>query len=64
MFAFAISFDELIVTLFIAGPEQVTLPRQMFAGLREVLSPTLSAAAVVLAAASVGLLALVQVVRR
>ena len=64
VFAFAISFDELIVTLFIAGPDQVTLPRQMFAGLREVLSPTLSAAAVVLAAASVGLLALVQVVRR
>ena len=63
VFAFAISFDELIVTLFIAGPGQVTLPRQMFAGLREVLSPTLSAAAVVLAVASAGLLALVQFVR-
>lgn len=64
VFAFAISFDELIVTLFIAGPGQVTLPRQMFAGLREVLSPTLSAAAVVLALASVGLLGLTRLVRR
>ncbi len=64
VFAFAVSFDELIVTLFIAGPDQVTLPRQMFAGLREVLSPTLSAAACVLAAASVSLLTLVQLARR
>jgi putative spermidine/putrescine transport system permease protein len=52
LFAFAISFDELIVAIFIAGPAQFTLPRQMLAGLREFLSPTICAAAVVLTAIS------------
>jgi putative spermidine/putrescine transport system permease protein len=58
LFAFATSFDELIVTLFIAGPAQFTLPRQMLAGLREFLSPTICAAAVLLSLVSLGLLAL------
>ena len=40
LFAFATSFDELIVALFVASPGQFTLPRQMYAGLREFLSPT------------------------
>ena len=38
LFAFATSFDEVVVTLFLAGPEQITLPRQMFSGIRENLS--------------------------
>ncbi|CAM5183370.1 Putative spermidine/putrescine transport system permease protein OS=Castellaniella defragrans OX=75697 GN=HNR28_001141 PE=3 SV=1 [Castellaniella defragrans] len=35
LFAFATSFDEIVVTLFLAGPTQTTLPREMFTGLRE-----------------------------
>jgi hypothetical protein len=35
----------VVVTLFVAGPGQVTLPRQMFSGIREDLSPTIAAAA-------------------
>ena len=48
MFAFATSLDEVVVVLFIAGPEHRTLPRQMFSGIREHLSPTILAAATVL----------------
>lgn len=48
LFAFAISFDEVVVTLFLAGPEQVTLPRQMFTGIRENISPTIAAVATLL----------------
>ncbi|WP_281659673.1 ABC transporter permease [Microvirgula aerodenitrificans] len=48
LFAFGTSFDEVVVTLFLAGPEQVTLPRQMFAGIRENISPTIAAAAAIL----------------
>jgi len=48
LFAFATSFDEVVVTLFLAGPEQATLPRQMFSGIRENLSPTIAAAATLL----------------
>lgn len=63
LFAFATSFDELIVALFVAGPAQFTLPRQMFAGLREFLSPTIAAAAVLLIGCSIVLLALNEWVR-
>ena len=45
LFAFAISFDEVVVTLFLAGAEQTTLPRQMFTGIRENISPTIAAVA-------------------
>ncbi|HSV81823.1 MAG TPA: ABC transporter permease [Ramlibacter sp.] len=48
LFAFATSFDEVVVTLFIAGPEQSTLPRQMFSGIRENINPTIAAAATLL----------------
>ena len=64
LFAFATSFDELIVALFIAGPEQFTLPRQMLAGLREFLSPTICAAAVLLSLVSLLLLALRETLTR
>ncbi|MGP3789965.1 ABC transporter permease [Pseudomonas sp. B392_1p] len=56
LFAFATSFDEVVVTLFLAGPQQATLPRQMFTGIRENLSPTIAAAATLLIAFSVLLL--------
>lgn len=45
VFAMAISFDEVMVVLFVAAPGQFTLPRKMFAGLREQISPTVFAAA-------------------
>jgi putative spermidine/putrescine transport system permease protein len=45
VFAFAISFDEVLVALFVAAPGQVTLTRQMFSGLRESINPTVFAAA-------------------
>ena len=48
LFAFATSFDEVVVTLFIAGPTQTTLPRQMFNGIRENISPTIAAVATLL----------------
>lgn len=48
LFAFATSFDEVVVTLFIAGPTQATLPRQMFTGIRENITPTIAAVATLL----------------
>jgi len=48
LFAFATSFDEVVVTLFLAGPSQVTLPRQMFTGIRENINPTIAAVATLL----------------
>ncbi len=64
LLAFATSFDELVVALFVVGPDQLTLPRQMYGGLREFLSPTLCAAAVLSSLLSVGLLGVASLLRR
>jgi putative spermidine/putrescine transport system permease protein len=48
LFAFATSFDEVVVTLFLAGADQTTLPRQMFTGIRENITPTIAALATIL----------------
>lgn len=64
IFAFATSFDELVIAIFITGPGEFTLPRQMFAGLREFLSPTITAAAVIMIVLSFVLLFVSEAVRR
>jgi putative spermidine/putrescine transport system permease protein len=63
LFAFATSFDEVVVTLFVAGPDQATLPRQMFTGIRENISPTIVALATLLMVFSTGLLLTLEVLR-
>jgi putative spermidine/putrescine transport system permease protein len=64
LFAFATSFDEVVVVLMVAGPEQRTLPREMFSGLRENISPTITAVATVMILVSVIMLASLELLRR
>lgn len=64
LFAFATSFDEVVVTLFLASPAQRTLPMQMFGGIRENLNPTIAAAATLMIGASAFLLLLMEWLRR
>ncbi|KGF62884.1 ABC transporter permease [Pseudomonas lutea] len=64
LFAFATSFDEVVVTLFLASPAQRTLPMQMFGGIRENLNPTIAAAATLMIGASALLLLLMEWLRR
>jgi putative spermidine/putrescine transport system permease protein len=64
LFAFVTSFDEVVVALFIAGSEQYTLPRQMFAGIREKYNPTIAAVATMMIVISVLLLVTVELLRR
>ena len=59
VFAFAASFDEVVVALLIAGPGQRTLPRQMFSGINDNISLTITAAATMLIAVSIAFMALV-----
>lgn len=56
LFAFATSFDEVVVTLFLAGPSQATLPRQMFTGIRENITPVIAAVATLLTIFTTGLM--------
>ncbi len=64
LFAFAISFDEVVVTLFLAGPAQVTLPRQMFTGIRENITPTIAAVATLLIIFTTSLMLVLEWIRR
>ncbi|WP_048306046.1 ABC transporter permease [Halomonas sp. PR-M31] len=64
LFAFITSFDEVVVVLFIAGPEQRTMPIQMWSGIREQISPTILAVATLLVLLSMLLLATLELLRR
>lgn len=43
VFAFIISFDELVITLFLAGPDMTTLPIRIFTYVEYSSDPTISA---------------------
>ena len=64
LFAFVTSFDEVVVALFLTGPAERTLPRQMFNGIRENISPVIAAAATLLILLSVLLLTTLELLRR
>ena len=65
IFAFVTSWDEIVVALFVAGgPENHTLPRRLWSGLREELSPAIIAAATVLSVLSIILMIIVERLRR
>lgn len=64
LFAFITSFDEVVAALFLAGPEQKTIPRQMYSGIREQISPTILAVATILVILSVLMLATLELLRR
>jgi putative spermidine/putrescine transport system permease protein len=64
LFAFITSLDEVVVVLFLAGPEQTPMTVRMFAGLREEISPTILALATILVAISIALLSMMEFIRR
>lgn len=64
LFAFITSLDEIVVVLFLADVDQRTIPRQMWSGIREQISPTILAVATLLVVMSIGLLTVVELLRR
>ncbi len=64
LFAFVTSFDEVVVVLFVAAHDQQTIPRQMWNGIREQISPAILSVATILVIVSVLLLATVELLRR
>jgi putative spermidine/putrescine transport system permease protein len=64
LFAFITSLDEVVVVLFIGSVEQITIPRQMWAGLRQEISPVILCMATCLVFLSIGLLTSVELLRR
>ncbi len=64
LFAFVTSFDEVVVVLFVAANDQQTIPRQMWNGIREQISPAILSVATILVVVSIGLLTAVEMLRR
>ncbi|NNK79762.1 MAG: ABC transporter permease [Litoreibacter sp.] len=64
LFAFVTSFDEVVVVLFVAAHDQQTIPRQMWNGIREQISPAILSVATILVIISVMLLTTVEILRR
>ena len=64
LFAFITSFDEVVVVLFVGSVEQITIPRQMWAGLRQEISPVILCMATCLVLLSIALLTAVELLRR
>jgi putative spermidine/putrescine transport system permease protein len=64
LFAFVTSFDEVVVVLFVAAHDQQTIPRQMWNGIREQISPAILAVATILVVVSIALLTTVELLRR
>lgn len=64
LFAFATSFDEVVVALLLTGPGQRTLPRQMFAGINDNISLTITAAGTLLVLLACLLLVAAELLRR
>ncbi len=64
LFAFITSLDEVVAVIFLADVDQRTIPRQMFSGIREQISPTILAVATVLVLLSIALLTTIELLRR
>ncbi len=64
LFAFVTSFDEVVVVLFVAAYDQQTIPRQMWNGIREQISPAILSVATILVIVSILLLTTVELLRR
>ena len=64
LFAFIVSFDELIVALFVSGSGAVTLPRKMWDSLRQEIDPTIAAVSTILITLSIVILLVAELLRQ
>jgi len=64
LFAFITSFDEVVIVMFMASLDQLTIPKQMWAGIRQEISPVILCMATCLVALSIFLLTTVALLRR
>ena len=64
LFAFITSFDEIVIVMFMASLDQVTIPRQMWSGIRQEISPVILCMATCLVVLSIFLLTTVELLLR
>lgn len=64
LFAFMVSFDEIVIALFLAGPGATTMPVKMWLSMQFSVNPTIAAVSTMVTGLSVGLFAMAEVRRR
>ena len=64
LFAFITSFDEVVIVMFMTSLDQLTIPKQMWAGISQEISPVILCMATCLVALSILLLTTVELLRR
>lgn len=64
LFAFLISFDEVIVAYFVTGPETQTLPVKMYSAMRWEVSPVIAAASTLVTVLSILLAIGIMILQR
>jgi putative spermidine/putrescine transport system permease protein len=64
VFAFLVSFDEVVISIFVGGPTSTTLPKRMWETIRFETDPTLTATSSLLTLVAVVLLIVAGQVRR
>ena len=64
VFAFATSFDEVVIASFVTGPTQRTLPLHMFAGIKENTGPIVTSVATLLLVLAGSFLVCVEALQR
>ena len=63
-FAFLISFDDVVIAIFVAGPNSTTLPKRMWETIRFEIDPTLTAIASLLTVIAIVVLVTGELFRR
>ncbi len=56
LFAFAVSFDQFVVSYFLATPGQATLPVEIYAAIRKGFTPEINAVSTIIIVVSMGLM--------
>ena len=56
LFAFAVSFDQFVVSYFLSAPGQATLPVEIYAAIRKGFTPEINAVSTIIIAVSMGLM--------
>jgi putative spermidine/putrescine transport system permease protein len=64
LFGFLISFDEVVIAIFVTSAETMTLPRRIWDGIRFELNPTIAAVSTLLIALSALVMLLSEALRR
>jgi ABC-type spermidine/putrescine transport system permease subunit II len=64
IFSFLVSFDEVVIAIFVGGPDATTLPKRMWETIRFEIDPTLTAVSSVLTLVAVVVLVAAELLRK